>query len=1405
MASLTDKFSKAVQKKAVAPKAPAPVVSRPPTPVKAPAAIKAPVVTGKRALAAPSGTGEARATSLLDNFRRAAVVPLSMALPPVGAALGARGAYNQYKRTAPAPVQQNLGAAERLGSNILTGAAGGIAGALGREYRRFERQGPVAAVTLPFRAVGSAAKFAQTELLQPFFRGATTLAGAPLQGLGVPMGTITPRGPAQRFLLGNEPLAPAAQQIAQTTEDAQSLGFTPGFATKFAPFGVLGGAALDAIPDASDLAKGVVKKGVREGAQEALERGVREEAETIAERGVREGTETLVEGAGDRIARKLRQQVDGVTIPDKKLRPNPPRVVKTADDVVARTVDNLVERGGRELTEEQVTALARSIGSRVDEVARRLDIPTEEAATRVLDEIEPIVPSAPARSPEVPQRKAPVEALKLSPGSPRAPVVARPGTPIAPTPKPAAPRAPEVTAPVFERTLKSGAVPQPIRKGGKVVTTEPAALLRGEKIATPPSGPKNTVTPGKSALDEAVRIVTTKKPTASKRERLGDFVSNVRTSLIQEYFPIQRAERKLSKGVGRPVPEIDVAKRFEFQAGAQGKAEKDLIDFSGSVVDNIKDLPNEFNTYLFLKRTASRLAADPNVKKVGSWTPEKVGQALEELRLSLGDEAFARVEATANGPYQDAMNRALELQVQTGRMSEDVYRAIKESNDFYAPFKILKYLDEGGDFSGAGKNLASGSPLTKKITGIQDDDFAVGDILQESARQIYRSRILAEKQLRMQSLQALADIDPSGQFFRRVDAGANPRPGYEVLTYLDNGKRTGLEVKKDIARAVASYNPAQMDLVQKALSASRSLLRGGATTFNLGFQPVNLFFADLPSTALFSRYGIRSPKDLVQFPVDFAGALLSSIKSNFGTPTELYKDWLASGAANSTIQRELTPGAFERRFALPPKGARQQVTRAAQNALDTVPKIANAIEEAGKLVGFKRGLRAEGINMRDIEKLSPGEQERALERLVAEVRNYSGSPDFARSGSAREMNLLFMFFNARIQGAARDFKRLAGVTGGKEAGDAWFRLSTAVGVPAAALMLYNLMPENYDDFQKIPDYEKQNYFMIPRAKTFTDEATGEEVREYWRIPKREIVKLFSNMIESALTSVATKDPEALKNFSMSFLENILPINIEGENLLERGQSLIGSMNPLLKVPIEQITNTNTFRKAPLVASKYESPADRTLEYTESTPPVVKGLAETAAKIFGKDSIFASPLRLQSILEGFTAGGLTQFLPKEAEAGRSPLTALPIISRFMRSGSVNENDFWAAYNESAGRQKTERRETALGIQEDIETMKTLDGAGRKQFLLERVQADPEYLGRLSESLVKQGQGWTSRDQAIANLGVANGERARFIGYLLREADSNEARKELLLDLSNKKVLTEDVLSQLAEELAKPVVE
>lgn len=1158
------------------------------------------------------------------------------------------------------------------------------------------------------------------------------------------------------------------------------------------------------------------------------------------------------------------------------------------------------------------------------------------------------------------------------------------------------------------------------------------------------TAPKFIAAPQGTALAEAEKITQVEPRKPSLLSKAVQLPKAVQTSLVSEFTPIRTLERNVMEVAGKPIPKVDLSRKFEQVAGAPGQAEADIIAFRRAAIDPIRDIADDFNTYLFLKRTASRLTDNPNIKKVGDWTVEKANNALEELKVKIGDANLARLEE-AGKAYQVEMDKALKLQVESGRMTQEVYDKIKASNDFYARFKVMKYIEDAEMAApGTGRKIATTQDLAKAITGIDEADLSIGNILQASAEQIVRSRILAEKNKKMLELDKLVDLDKTGElikraqptryyrieadeagdilsqlglqqtarspqlleqsfvkvgkaiqfaeesglkvsrrnlpsslgratiggiqgggrvnlraftsevishelghsfdekigskiknvfgeerdvpirlssaineakkinpktgktmfgqneyqkelaglmqdigiggnakykasakerfaafidlyihdpkrakqiaptwtehfetnilpyhqvkslveklsnFYHKVDAlpnimtplkelddanylttairkafperapqigvrfGTKPKPGNEIVTYFKDGKETAIEVSKEVAQSIQGLNAAQTGILAKVMMMTKTPLQWGATSANAAFQVRNLLFADLPRAALMSRYGIRNFEDLYRFPAEWIYSLFTSVKGNFGHENALYMDWLRSGAANSTIQRSLTPSSFKQTLRLPEAATAFKAAKLPKElVLDNVAKFSNAIEETSKILGLKRGMRLEGI-----ERMNPEAAARKMQDIVAEVRNYSGSPDFARKGrDSTNLNLLFMFFNARMQGAASDIARLTWKTGSKEARDAWIRIGAAIGIPATLLSIWNHTGENKENYDKIPDWEKKNYFMIPTGKSFVNE-DGVTVPEYYRIPKREITNILGNLIDSAVEFAAEKDPESFLRFSAEALENISPVNIQGNTPIERLESIVGSTNPLLKTPIEVATGRDTFRHYNAVPDYMKgAPTEEQYRYTTPKPYVALGQTEIAKKLG------LSPLHLELMTKSATAGGLSQFTARKPDIGRSWISTNPITKIFVRSGKIDSSKEEELFTEAEKKETAEqlkRRREAERLVREWEEKKLSEDEKRKQ-IAELKNSDKKLYEKVSELEEAKRKGISYRDRRVASLGVESGARASYIISVLKTLSSDKDRKDYVAEMRRKKILTHKVIFQVRKEV------
>lgn len=979
-------------------------------------------------------------------------------------------------------------------------------------------------------------------------------------------------------------------------------------------------------------------------------------------------------------------------------------------------------------------------------------------------------------------------------------------------------------------------------------------------------------------LKDVAQMLTPLEEKTSLFEKLSDAYGNFRYRFNTKFAPIGDAQRALYKEVGRtftPSRYYDLERGFERLAGAPVQAEGE-VELLQHVIDKLpkQDVPH-LDTYLTLSRIEDRLiktseenarlqdavgiaqaelesadaayranpklktaasrasrtealnaankklSEDFNRKRVGDWSIAKAQQGLQDLQAEIGPDAFARLQ-TAGQEYQDVMRRALQIQVDSGRMSRTLMNQVLDSNDFYAPFKVLKYFEENEGFvKGAGQNrIPSSEQLVKKITGIDDPDVRIGSPTNVAAEQVYKGYILAQKNRKLRELATLARLDKDGDYIKPLAPEMEPRKGYEAVSYFVNGEPRRLEVSRPIANALTGLDAVQTDIVLDVLGKTAGAFKLGATGLNIPFNISNALVFDPIRLATMSRYGFRGPQDFLYTMYEWPKALFSSARGNLGQPIgiqpdALYEQWIKSGAANSTLARQLTPEAFASR--LPKDMKTGEVVAESNFGLGAPIKVAallsNTLEETTKLLGLQRAVRLERL-----DKLTPAQREKKWDEIVTEIRNYSGSPDFARAGvSMRPLNIVLPFLNARWQGAINDVSRLNPFRQGNasDAGAAWARLTTLVGIPAASLAYYNFStPQNEKDYLQIPKQERERYFHIPLqtnpdgTPTILDTGKGyyfknkdgATIRGYYRIPKREFTGLMANTIEDFMEYTKGTHPETFAQMAANFGDNtvqtISPINLQGDTAQERFMSAASGLNPLVRAPLEIGTNKNFFTGRDIVPENTLK-ASPEKQYGSNTPQGYVDFADAAPDFL--PNALRSPAQLQHLTESFTGGFSRQFATPRLSEGNPAGGSSPLVGRFYRSERVEAEDMLKAANE-AERGRADQRLDAQRISQKLtEIIQSKATPEEKQKVLRDAAASgllaPDVQQYLKEDLTDASRGLTYEDRVVKrSYSVAGGFRAQY--YLKKLAELQPAeRAAYLQDQANKGLLSREVQGQL----------
>jgi hypothetical protein len=871
-------------------------------------------------------------------------------------------------------------------------------------------------------------------------------------------------------------------------------------------------------------------------------------------------------------------------------------------------------------------------------------------------------------------------------------------------------------------------------------------------------------------------------------------ISDRLVELFQNSFrPVGVLEEKI-RGYS---PKFNLADRFSLVGGAGAKAEpaiREMENVRNTLVGDIH--PKDINRYFVLNRAANRLARGILTEKLSI---EDTSRLLTDLRANLGQDKVARLERFSQY-MQDAADADLKMMVSSGRMSQQLYDEIKAKNDFYAPFH---FTNKVGEIDAVSQRFRSGSAidtqaeLAKELQGFDSQDLKLGDIFTAFKRNKYNAHILAEKSAAMNELVELAMLDKNGDYAKFIKRPKDAPPGFEAISYLSDGKTKYLAVDASVARAVSGLSPIELGVVGKLLQVGGLGLRAGATSLNAAWLVTN-FPLDFARQMMMSKYGLKSPKDLIPwagYAADFGESLASSIKyhlpGRFSKQDDLYRAYLESGAARSNFQSVINQDAFTQAMLRGDDTALAKLINVSDKyILGTPGKIANALEDTIKLMGLKRGMRFENVNQ-----LTPEARQKMMQEIAYEVRNYAGSPDFGKFGSlGRQANLLFIFANARGQGIAADVARLSGRTGTKEARDAWLRVGIAFGLPATLLWSLNHLPENAEDYSKLSERDKTSFFNIPlsdeNGPKYNTDKYGRKVRDYLRIPKRDIPSIMANTIDKTLDFYASQKPQEVYEWANAMADSISPISISGNTLAERGMSVASSLNPAIRVPFEQISNVEFFRKKPIVKSELQEVRPE-FQYEESTPEIYKDIAKAVPGV--------SPLRLQNVVQGFTGGAVSQFVKKPQE-GRNELASNPLLSRYFRSGTIDESaDFERI-------QQLRSQQADRGFIREMEIDKALDAAlaapmNQRQQIMQsslppEVISDPNFSDTLVRLLVDKQLQVTPLERRIRSLQPS--ERAQYIHERLSTMNREDEKRTYIGRMATiPGMFTDDVAKFLVE--------
>lgn len=574
-------------------------------------------------------------------------------------------------------------------------------------------------------------------------------------------------------------------------------------------------------------------------------------------------------------------------------------------------------------------------------------------------------------------------------------------------------------------------------------------------------------------------------------------------------------------------------------------------------------------------------------KTTSGVTEPMANKLLADLKAEVGPERFNRISSVADAVADLQNNKALDILVQGKVITPETAAILRERYPHYLRSELLdqklaadhpefRSSDNGEPIGRINKSFLKTKQGTKEIINT--------DVLDVVRRSLVTKVAAAEKQMVVdQIVKQFGEVigqrtaNEAGGVIKSVDPRKIPAGYVESQVKASNGKIYAL--RSDIEAMLQGLNKHEMDMITNAIGHYNRFFKAGATTYRAPFVLSNLF-----RDAQELLFKARSVPGQANKAVAYGRALFSSIKDAIGMTDANFAAWQKGGGAYGGVVTSIPNDVRIPYRLLDPK---QQMNAFAGKILSlpfkSVEIPASILENTSRMAEYLR--------------LKPTKLPESLKIL----NSRDITVDFEKMGDAmRVYNTYIPFLNPATQGSInilRAFRDQPAVSTAKLAG--------YIAVPTVGLYAYNRSFKNDD---VIDPYIKDNFWYINTGNE--TEKDGQKVPVLLTVRKGETAQLFSNPIQ-AMLEYATKD----KNVATRLAD-------WGPAGIARTVASF-TLPPLLKEPIEQISNYDTFRQGPIIPQRLEN-VQTGYQFTRGT----SNIARAAGEKFN-----VSPLRLEHALSG----------------------------------------------------------------------------------------------------------------------------------------------------------------------------
>lgn len=574
------------------------------------------------------------------------------------------------------------------------------------------------------------------------------------------------------------------------------------------------------------------------------------------------------------------------------------------------------------------------------------------------------------------------------------------------------------------------------------------------------------------------------------------------------------------------------------------------------------NLSNEFDDYLLNKHNISRFAHEKGIfgKQISSTDSQRIVSSYEKQHPE-----FVKWSKEVSS-YND--NNLKDL-VRNGLVSEETYKKLRKMYSDYVPtFRdITENITQYQDDSVGGNTLQKATQSNKSILSVKESmaeqTLAIKKAIRINKLGVELYKTLGKASKVNESVSGI-DFDPVAIQTLAGDVIAKAKDGTNTFMIFQDGEMTEFKISDELYSAFSKDMKLENRIkdkkwietieffrtpFEKVNNAHRELL----TTYSIGFafnNPIKDF-----QDALFNTKYSSS-----QFLKNYTKALY-----NIGTKGSWYQNYKDNGGtANTYFDYE--------KGILPNKNKRFG---------DKIKVVNEILEQAPRLAEY----------ISTIE--NGGSINEALYNAADITTNFKRGGDITKVVNKYGAN----FLNASVQGLDKFYRNLSGQNGWK--GYAKLAIKAVVWQVAPAV-LNGLLLGDDDDYDDLPEYTKDNYFLFKI-----------EDGKFFRIPKGRISSVVGGIARRALETVQGKDVD-WKALTDTTINQMAPNNPLKDNIV---------------APIAQASSNKSWFGGEIVSSRLQKlPVAE--QSDESTDKLSKFLGER---------LKISPKKINYVLDQYSGG------------------------------------------------------------------------------------------------------------------------------------------------------------------------